>query len=377
MSRPLRVVVVGCGAVAQMMHLPTLAERPDLFSIVGLADIDRATLDAVGRRYHVERRAVDFRQLVTLPEADAVLVLASGSHRKFVLPALEAGKHLFVEKPLGFSAAETREIAAASSGSDRVLMVGYHKRFDPSYVRAQEALRTLRDLRLVEVTVLHPDEEPFRRHHALVPEPTGTLLTEEEMYRLAVRHASTSEMVPLLDETLGSDAPPDVRMALFVLLTSGIHDLNAVRGLLGEPEEVLSAHTWRGGMAQTSVTRFVGDVRVVFTWIFVPDLAHYQEELRFVGPDRRVTLSFPSPYLRHAATPLSIERMEGTSLVVEQHTVSYEEAFRAELHHFREAILGGAPPRNTVQDALADTRWIEMIAGVMVSDAQRRAVSAV
>src|SRR5262245_64748099 len=113
-----------------MMPLPTLAERPDLFTIAGLADIDRAVLDAVAARYHVERRTTDFTELISDPQVEALLILASGSHAKFVLPALDAGKHLFVEKPLGFSVAETEEIARAARRSGRILMVGYHKRFE-------------------------------------------------------------------------------------------------------------------------------------------------------------------------------------------------------------------------------------------------------
>ena len=64
-----------------------------------------------------------------------------------------------------------------------------------------------------------------------------------------------------------------------------------------------------------------------------------------MGPDTRVTLVFPSPYIRHAPTPLTIERMDGGELVVENHTVSYEEAFRAELHHFHEALQVGPRAR--------------------------------
>jgi predicted dehydrogenase len=365
--------VIGCGAIAQMMHLPTLAERPDLFDIIGLADIDRSTLDAVGVRYHVERRTTDFRELLGDPAVEAVLVLASGSHRDFALAALEAGKHLFVEKPLGFSLSETEAIARAARGSGIVVMVGYHKRFDPAYQRTREEVRRLRNLRFVDVTVLHPDEEAFRRHHALLPRRSAEEMSEQQMDRLAVRQASTPEIRPLLDATVGPDAPVAVRMALFVLLTSVIHDLNALRGILGEPVEVLAAHTWREGMAQTSLTRFAGDVRVVINWISVPHVAHYLEELRFISPERRVALTFPSPYLRHAPTPLTVERMDHGALVVEQHTVSYEEAFRAELHHFRESVLSGRPPAIGVDDALGDARWIEAIARVLV-DTHRSAV---
>ena len=48
--------------------------------------------------------------------------------------------------------------------------------------------------------------------------------------------------------------------------------------------------------------------------------------------------------------------------MVEEHTVSYEEAFRAELHHFRDAVQSGRPPEPSLADALGDARWIHQIA---------------
>lgn len=349
-----------------MMHLPTLAERPDLFSIAGLADIDRATLDAVSARYHADRATTDYRELLARDDIEAVLVLASGAHRPFVTAALDAGKHVFVEKPLGFSLAETEELAAAARASGRCVQIGYHKRFDPAYQRARDLVRTRGDIRLVEVTVLHPDEDHYRQHHALLPRRETRRLNESELDALVVRDATVDQLRPALESTLGPDAPLQLRVATFVLLTSLIHDINLVRGLVGDPEEVLSAHVWRGGMAQSSLTRFPGDIRLAMTWISVPGLAHYEERVRCVSNDWRVTLIFPSPYLRHAPTVLEVERMDGASLVVERHTVSYEEAFRAELHAFREAVLLGTPADPGVDEAVADARWIEWIARALV-----------
>ena len=370
-SRPLRVGVIGGGAIAQMMHLPTLAERPDLFTIAGLADIDRATLDAVAARYHIGFATTDYRELVARDEVDAVLVLASGTHGPFVTAAPAAGKHVFVEKPLGFSLAETEALAAAARASGLAVQIGYHKRFDPAYLRARDLLRALTDLRFVEVTVLHPDEDAYRRHHALLPRCDGKALSEAELDAMAAREATAEATRPALQSTLGLDAPLQVQVATVILLTSLIHDLNLVRGLVGEPEAVLSAHVWRGGMAQSSLTRFAGDLRVSMTWISAPGLAHYEERVRCVANDGRVTLVFPSPYLRHAPTALEVERMNGDALVVEQHTVSYEEAFRAELHSFREAVLSGATADPGVDEAVADARWIEWIAGALLK-AERR-----
>ena len=354
-----------------MMHLPTLAERPDLFAIAGLADIDRATLDMVSARYHVERTTTDYHDLLADDDVEAVLVLASGTHRPFVTAALAAGKHVFVEKPLGFSLAETEDLAAAARASGRAVQVGYHKRFDSAYLRARDLVRDIADLRLIEVTVLHPDEDVYRRHHPLLPRRENVTMSEAELDSATIREATAEPVRAALEGTLGPAAPPHLRTALVVLLTSLIHDINLVRGLVGEPEEVLSAHVWRGGMAQSSLTRFARDLRVSMTWISVPGLAHYEERVRCVANDRRVTLVFPSPYLRHAPTALEVERMDGTSLVVEQHTVSYEEAFRDELYHFRDTVLAGGRAEPGVDEAVADARWIEWIARALVN-ADRR-----
>ena len=73
-SRPLRFGVVGVGGIAQMMHLPTLAERPDLFEITALADVSAETLEWVARRYGVKATTTDLRQLLSNPNVDAVLL---------------------------------------------------------------------------------------------------------------------------------------------------------------------------------------------------------------------------------------------------------------------------------------------------------------
>jgi predicted dehydrogenase len=357
----LSVAVVGAGGIAQMMHLPTLAERPDLFRLAGLADVDRSVLEAVGGRYGVAVRATDYRELVVREDVEAVLIATSGSHREAVLFALQAGKHVLVEKPVGFSLAETEAVARAAQRSRGLLMVGYHKRYDPAYRRAREEVRGMRDLRLVEATVLHPDDGAYRTHHALLP-PRDRSETREDVADRAEAEATAGPLAAPLHETAGAGASASHLLAASMLWQSLIHDVNALRGILGEPEEVLSAHAWRGGLAQTSLTRFPRNVRVLLTWVSLHDLKHYEERLLFASPEKRLHLVFPSPYLRHAPTPLLVERMEGGELVEERRTVSYEEAFRAELHHFRRCVREGRKPETGVEDALRDAHWIQAIA---------------
>jgi predicted dehydrogenase len=364
MSHPLRVGVVGCGGIAQMMHLPTLAERADLFQIVALADVSEKTLEAVGERYGVRARFKDGRELAGQKDVEAVLLFASGCHRETVLELLAAGKPLFVEKPLAFSLPETEEVARAAREAGVPFMMGYHKRFDPAYLRARRAVQEMRDLRYVEVTVLHPDDGAYRTHHVVLPSSGRPWQPRPEAEDIAGTHdrVQRGPLKGCIDRVVGAQAPAHHRVGACLLFESLIHDIDAVRGVLGDPEGVVSAHVWRDGFAQTSLSRFAGDVRASLSWISVPGLKHYEETLRFIGPETRVTLVFPSPYIRHAPTPLTIERMDGGDLLVENHTVSYEEAFRAELHHFHEALRSGRAPAPSVEDALGDARWIHQIA---------------
>jgi predicted dehydrogenase len=362
MSKKLRVGVVGCGGIAQMMHLPHLAERPDLFEIRALADVKREVVDAVGQRYGVTERHTDPLAVINHPEVDAVLLLSSGSHRELAAASLAARKALFVEKPLGYGVRETEELGRLAKESGAKLMVGYHKRYDPAYLRARELVKELGGLRLVEVTVLHPDDGAYRTHHPVLP--AQPYRPQPEPVELAGLQQAATEgpLAPNLAELAGTDAPVSHRAAAKLLCESLIHDINVVRGVLGEPEAVVSATTWRGGFAQSSVTRFADDVHATLTWIFVPGLRNYEERVRFVGSDWRVTLTFPSPYLRNFPTPLVVERMDGADHVAQHRTVSYEEAFRAELLAFHRYVQDGVAPETDVADALGDMKWIQAIA---------------
>jgi predicted dehydrogenase len=362
MTKPLSIGVIGCGGIAQMMHLPTLAERPDLFRIAHLADISPTTLEVVAKRYNVPAAATDWRAVIANRDIEAVLIASSGSHKDVVVAALEADKHVFCEKPLGYGFLELEAVMRAANKSKGRLMVGYHKRFDPSYQRAREAVRAIEDLRFVQVTVLHPDDDAYRSHHAILPWKPFLERAESVLNQATITHLSAEPNASLFDEISGKGTAIDQRIAASMLYDSLIHDLNALRGVLGEPQEVLSAHIWNGGFAQTSVTKFPKDVHANISWISVPGLKHYEETVLFVAPKQRVKLIFPSPYLRHHPTPLIIERMDGSDLVEEHRVCSYEEAFRAEMHYFREAILSGAHPAPSIEDAWRDTQWIQAIA---------------
>jgi predicted dehydrogenase len=84
----------------------------------------------------------------------------------------------------------------------------------------------------------------------------------------------------------------------------------------------------------------------------VPD---YTERVTVYCTDRIVELTFPSPYLRHFPTRLTVRRPgEAQALETTEFRVSYEEAFREELRAFHAAVTAGAPVQTTVEQARRD-----------------------
>ena len=374
MTAPLGVALVGGGAIAQMHHLPTLAERPDLFRVVALVDTNADVRAAVAARWHVPFATASVDDALARPDVEAVLVLHGGSHADTTIAALQAGKHVFVEKPLGYSPQEAERVAAVARGARGVLMVGYQKRYAPQWRAAKRAIEGTEDLRFVEVVVLHPDDGDYHAHHALLP-PRAPRPPRTEAEEIAAAHRAVGEgaMGALIAQNVDGDFPLAARLATKVCADSLIHDLDLLRDVLGEPEEVLSAHAWHGGLAQHALIRFPRDVRVATSWVSLPGVKQYEERLTFVGPRRRVHVRFFSPYLRHTPPTVTIERMDGTTHVVEQPTTSHDEAFRLELHHFLECARTGRRPETSIDDGVGDARFVAMLGRAFAASARSAA----
>ena len=334
-----RVGVIGCGLVAQVMHLPHLREMPDRFTVTAVCDLAAGPLEFAGAMFPAARRLTDWQDL--LGEVDAVLVLTAGSHAPVAVAAAEAGVHVFVEKPMCFSVDEGEQMIAAARANGVVLMVGYMKRYDPAY----EALRGALDgMTFARITTLESPIEPYALHHPL---SARTPLDPETLAELQADDERR------LRAGLGRDDPVLLRTYKSVLLDSMVHELNGVRGLLGEPDALHSARIWDSGV---TVDASFGDVEAVFAWIDLPGIARYAQDWSFYGADRRATLEFPSPLLRSFPTRLVYEEGEPGGVASErrEHVVSYEEAFKCELLEFHAAIAEGREARTDGEDGLRD-----------------------
>lgn len=355
-TKRLRVGVIGCGGIAQMMHLPFLFSMSDLFEIAALSDISQGVLDVMGDRFQVppNARYVRYQDLVT-QDLDAVLILSGGDHYPAVLAALQAGKHVFVEKPLCYSLKEVDELIQAASQAKRKLMVGYMKRYDPGVLYAEQRLKEMSGIRYVQMNTLHPSEDDYLRIHNLVrfsDVPADVLQSIRSVEKQRVIEAIGD--VPAYLQTMYTD----------VFLGSMVHDTNLLRGLLGEPEEVLFSDLWPVNAQPASVTtclKYPGGIRVVYTWTYLSDLRDYFQEIAIMSPANRLRIQFPSPYLRHFPSPVVFQGMEDGAAFEKRVLVSYDEAFRLELVAFYDCVVNDHQPLTGAEDARCDIQLLQQI----------------
>jgi myo-inositol 2-dehydrogenase / D-chiro-inositol 1-dehydrogenase len=158
MPSPLRVGVVGCGRVAREGHLPALSRLGEV-EVTAIADQDPLRLEGVGASLDGAHRHRDHVALLGDPAVDAVAVCVPAEHHVEVAQAaVEAGKHVLLEKPPALSLDQWDRLAAAVLEADVRLMLGMSMRWHSTFRAARDLVRTgrLGELRGVR-TVLTND----------------------------------------------------------------------------------------------------------------------------------------------------------------------------------------------------------------------------
>lgn len=125
--QPLRVGVIGAGIGA--IHLAAYTKMPNV-QVMAVAGLDDDRVKAVAAQYNVPRTYREYEELLAQPDIDAVSVcLPNVLHAPVTIAALEAGKHVLIEKPLARNAAEGRAMIEVAERTGKVLMVAFSQRY--------------------------------------------------------------------------------------------------------------------------------------------------------------------------------------------------------------------------------------------------------
>lgn len=355
----LKVGVIGAGGIAQIEHIPNLTKLKHKFEILGVCDPSAKARAFVSEEFGL-KAFERMEEVLALPLDAVVIASPDPLHHEQILAALGRGFHVFCEKPLCYAPGDIDDLIAARDRAGKVLQVGYMKRFDPSYEAALGRMPgTAKTLRYVSVEVNDPDAWPFIKHHAwrqgddVAPDLIASVKAKQQ------EQVARAVSAPL-------DAI-SYRGFTAAYCSSLVHDVNAVHGLLdglGVPDgEIVGAQLFAGGEGGQGAVRLL-EGRALWNMVHlkVPALADYSEKIAFYFDEGILELEFPSPWLNHQPTRLTVKTSDGYTLVREDVRTGYEEAFIEELKGFWSAIVEGKSVRNTAEQARRDMALLSGLA---------------
>jgi predicted dehydrogenase len=135
----LRIGVIGLGWFGEI-HCDTIVGVPNL-ELAALCTRKSERLSDLARKYGVRKTYRDYHDMLADPGIDAVSIVTMwDQHTEPAIAALEAGKHVFLEKPMASTVADCGKIIATSKKSRGILLVGHICRFNPRYRMAKQAI---------------------------------------------------------------------------------------------------------------------------------------------------------------------------------------------------------------------------------------------
>ncbi|WP_084509430.1 Gfo/Idh/MocA family protein [Paenibacillus assamensis] len=127
----MKIGVIGIGDIAKKAYLPILGTRADVE--LSIASRNQEVVSQVGQQYRVAHKCASVQELVAT-KIDAAFVHASTeAHPLIVRELIEAGVHVFVDKPIAYTLRETEELVSLAKQRGVGLMVGFNRRFAPMY----------------------------------------------------------------------------------------------------------------------------------------------------------------------------------------------------------------------------------------------------
>jgi len=161
----LNAAVVGCGGIAQVMHLPLLMKHPDL-QVRAICDVDNSKAAIIANKFQVPRVYVDIADMLSHEDIDVVFILTPNNlHLPMSLISLDHGAHIFIEKPAALSGTEVLRIKNKAEEVDKGVMVGMQNRFRSDVIALQRFIKgeDLGDPFFVKAAWLHAQHQSVKQ----------------------------------------------------------------------------------------------------------------------------------------------------------------------------------------------------------------------
>lgn len=343
MEKKFRVGVIGCGQIAQMMHIPYIAENTG-FEIVGLCDISASVLSELADRYRLpaDRLYTNYNEMLEKAGLDLV-VITTRDHYAPSIAASRARVCQVIEKPLALNLRQASEMVEAARENGVWIALGYMKCYDPN---AQHFASLVRAMPAPTYVCAH--------------DFGGSMAYTDVVYDLTVANdlpeSLAAEGMASMNALLMEDAQSDELLPIyFLMLLSLSHDLALLKMIFGKPNGIRHASTCNGVL---TVVFDYGRFSCILEGTNYKKRTFWDEKLTVYSEDCELSLKFPWPYLKNAPSTIYINENEADTLTNVEKTVvaSYDEAYRCEWREFYACLTEGRRPAVDGESGLEDIR---------------------
>jgi predicted dehydrogenase len=335
-DRLLRVGVLGAGLIAQAAHLEACKKARNV-ELYALCDAAKDLVGKVASIYEPKKVFSDYDAMLADESVEAVIVaIADQFHVSMTLRALDAGKHVLVEKPLGVNVAECEQLVAAVRARPGLhVQVGTMRRFDPGIAFA----------------------------HHFIQDEIGQLLALKAWYCDSVyRYQETDNLHPLIYSSPQAKRPsgdPKANKLAYYLLGHGSHLVDTAQFLGGEILAVRADHVEKFGAHSWFVAVEFVNGALGHLDLTLPVRMDWHEGFQVYGENGSVVAKGFNPWYFKGAEVECFSTIDGQyrrPLGADGHT------FRRQVEGFADVILKGVPVIGAqVEDGLAALRTLSAI----------------
>ncbi|CAN7692278.1 Gfo/Idh/MocA family protein [Pararhizobium sp. LjRoot238] len=335
-ERRLRVGVLGAGQIAQAAHFEscTKAVNSDLYAICDVADDLR---ERMAITHAAEKTYNDFDKMLADPNLDAVIIAtADAFHVPASVRALEAGKHVLCEKPVGLTVEECLGLKAAIEKSGKIFQVGHMKRFDAGLQAAK----------------------------AFIRDEIGELIALKAWYCDSThRYPMTDAVQPLVVTSANARKPssnPKADLRRYYMLAHGCHLIDTARYFAGDIISVQARLSERAGIWCWFVDVEFASGTLGHLDLTVQVRMDWHEGFQIYGQNGSILGKTYNPWYYKTSEVDIFREADGAT-----HRVLGADGhfYRRQLEGFARTILDGTPMEGAdVDDGLASVRAMVAIA---------------
>jgi len=323
--------------MGQIAHLANFATDPRC-RIVALADLRQNLAKKVAQKYSIPKVYENHEQLLKDAEIEAVVEITQDDfHAPIAIDAMNAGKHVYTEKPLTTNLEDARRMVDTAKRKGVKLMVSYMKRYDPGVeVAKNEIAKALQDGSMGGLT--------FARSHGF----GGNWVCN------VGKPITTDEPGPTVKGVNPSWLPEKLINDYRSYLNVYCHNINLLRHLIGDPVSARFCSYHPGG--KVLLMEYKDFPAIVETgWL---SAQFWDENTEVYLRDGRFRILTPPPLLRNVPADVEIYRA-GSVQTYTRPAAAWDWSFRRSAEHFIDCILNDKTPVSSGEDSMMDIRIVE------------------